>query len=257
VTAVAVHHRIDGDEGAPALVLAHSLGATLQMWDPQIAELGRHFRVVRYDLRGHGRSPAPEGTCDMADLGADLIDLLDRSGIERAHLCGLSIGAMIVLWVAAHHPARVGRLVACCAASHFVPASSWAERAALVRAHGTSYIADAVLARWFTPEYVARHPARIAALRATFAATSRHGYAACCDALERMDLRPDLGAISAPTLLIAASRDPATPPERSFEIAGATADCRVEVVEGGAHLVNVEKPERVTQLILSHLKEHP
>jgi 3-oxoadipate enol-lactonase len=253
VSSIIVHHRIDGDAG-PALVLAHSLGATLEMWDPQIPQFAKHFRVIRYDLRGHGRSPVPSGTCDIADLGGDLVALLDRLDVECAHVCGLSIGGMIGLWVAAHHARRVHRLVVCCAATHFEP-SGWAERAALVRAHGTGHVADAVVARWFTPDFRARHPERVEAMRATLASTSPDGYAACCDAVMRMDLRPDLAAISAPTLVVAAAQDPATPPDRSFEIARGLSDRRVGVVGDGAHLLNVEQPERVTQLILSHLKE--
>jgi 3-oxoadipate enol-lactonase len=250
-----VHHRIDGDSG-PVLVLAHSLGATLEMWDPQMDDLARHFRVVRYDLRGHGRSPAPSPTCDMADLGADLIALLDRLDVRTAHVCGLSIGGMIALWVAAHHAERVDRLVVCCSAAHFADKAGWAERAAIVRAHGTSQVADAVIARWFTPGFRARHAETVEAMRSTLAATSSAGYAACCDAVGRMDLRADLAEIRAPALLIAASGDPATPPERSFEIARAVENSRVEVVDDAAHLVNVEQPRRVTDLVLSHLKEH-
>ncbi len=254
-----LYHRIHepalAEATAPLLVLSHSLGATLEMWDPQVARLGQHFRVVRYDLRGHGRSPPVPGSCDIADLGADLIGLLDHLGAPRAHLCGLSIGGIISLWVAAHHPERVDRLVVCCAAAHFSSPTAWAERASVVRASGTSAVADAVVARWFTPAFAARNPELVVSMRAMIAATSAAGYAACCDAIERMDLRKDLAAIRSPTLAIAAADDRATPPECSLEIARAVSDGRVEVVDQAAHLINVEQPEKVTDLIVSHLME--
>jgi 3-oxoadipate enol-lactonase len=261
VSPAPVHHRVEdpppAGAAAPLLVLSHSLGATLEAWDPQIAGLGPNFRVVRYDLRGHGRSPSVPGSCDIADLGADLLGLLDRIGARRAHLCGLSLGAMVSLWVAAHHPERVERLVLCCTTAHFSSSAPWVERAAIVRASGTAGVADAVVTRWFTPEFGARHPELVASMRAMIAATSAEGYAACCDAIGRMDLRADLGAIRAPTLIIAAADDTAIPPEHSFAIARAIPDGRVEVVASAAHLANVEQPRRVTELILSHLKENP
>jgi 3-oxoadipate enol-lactonase len=245
------------DVAAPVLVLSHSLGATLETWDPQLARLGREFRVVRYDLRGHGRSPSPPGSYDIADLGADLVGLLDRIGAPRAHLCGLSLGGMVSMWVAAHHPARVDRLVVCCATAHFSSSAPWVERAAAVRAGGTGRIADSVVARWFTPGFGARHPELVAAMRAMIAATPAQGYAACCDAIGRIDLRADLAAIRAPTLVIAAADDTAIPPDNSFELARAIAGSRLEVVAQAAHLANVEQPQKMTDLILSHLKENP
>lgn len=252
--AVAVHHEIAGPAGAPVVVLSGSLGSTLDMWDPQVAALARHFRVVRYDFRGHGQSPVPAGPYDIADLGADLLALLDGLGATRAHLVGLSLGGMVSLWTAAHHPERVDRLIACCTSARLGPAEAWAERAATVRAQGTATIADAVVARWFTPAFRARHPEVSARMRDMIAATPAAGYAACCGAIERMDLRPDLRAIRAPTLAIAAAADPAIPPAHLFEIAQAISDCRVVVVDEAAHLVNVEQPEKVTDLILAHLR---
>jgi 3-oxoadipate enol-lactonase len=259
VSSAAIYHRVEepARAGAPVLVLSHSLGTTLAMWDPQAARLGRDFRLVRYDLRGHGRSPPLPGSCDIADLGADLVGLLDRIAAPRAHLCGLSLGGMVSMWVAAHHPDRVDRLVVGCATAHFSSAAPWVERAARVRASGTGSIADAVVARWFTPAFAARHPALVVEMRATIAATPAEGYAACCDGIGRMDLRADLAAIRAPTLVIAAADDTAIPPDRSFELARAIPGSRIEVVAPAAHLANVEQPQKVTELILSHLKENP
>jgi 3-oxoadipate enol-lactonase len=251
--ALTVHHLLEGRPEAPALLLSHSLGASLEMWDPQVAQLARHFHLVRYDLRGHGRSPVPPGPYEIADLGGDLIALLDRLGIERAHLGGLSLGGMVSLWVASHHPRRVDRLVVCCTSALLGPASRWAERAALVRAQGTAAVADAVVERWFTPDFRAREPGRVAAMREMIASTPAIGYAESCGAIERMNLRADLAAIRAPTLAIAGAEDPAIPPDHLFDIATAIPQGRAMVVEHAAHLANVERPEHVTELMLAHL----
>jgi 3-oxoadipate enol-lactonase len=243
----------DADGGAPVLVLSSSLGTTLELWQPQIAALARHFRVVRYDLRGHGRSPAPPGPYAIADLGGDLIALLDRLRVARAHLAGLSLGGMASLWAAAHHPERVDRLIVCCASARLGPAEAWVERAATVTAHGMDAVADAVVDRWFTAAFKERQPGRVAAMRAMLAATPAAGYAACCGAIARMDLGPDLGAIRAPTLAIAGADDPATPPEHLLRIAAGVAHGRAVVVPRAAHLANVEQPRMITALMLAHL----
>ena len=255
--AVAVHHVVAGPADAPAVVFSHSIGAALTTWEPQAAALAGAFRVVSYDLRGHGRSPVPPGPYDIADLGGDLIALLDRLGIARAHLVGLSLGAMTSLWTAARFPERVARLVVCCTAARLGPPEMWAERAATVRAQGTATIADAAVARWLTPAFRARHPERTAELRALIAGTPAEGYAGCCAVIERTDLRPDLAAIRAPTLAIAGADDPATPPDRLREIAGAVPGARLAVVDQAAHLANLEQPERVGELIQRHLEEDP
>jgi 3-oxoadipate enol-lactonase len=252
--AIAVRHVTDGPADAPVLVLSHSLGAALTMWQPQLAELTRDFRVVRYDLRGHGRSPVPPGPYDMADLGADLVALLDRIGVARAHLCGVSLGAMASMWTAAHHPERVERLIVCCTSAQLGPPQMWRQRGDAVRASGIAAIADAALERWFTPATRANRPELMAAMRAMLFATPAAGYAECCGALERMDLRAELGAIAAPTLAIAAAEDPATPPEHLFRIADGIAGARAVVLSGCAHLANVEKADEVTALIADHLR---
>jgi 3-oxoadipate enol-lactonase len=253
MTACELHHTLAGPEGAEAVVLSNSLGTTLAMWDPQAGALARDRRVLRYDLRGHGRSPVPAAPYSMADLGNDLIGLLDRNGIERASLCGVSLGGMVSMWVAAHAPERVDRLVLCSTSAIMGPPESWTERAALVRREGTAAVADAVVARWFTPAFAAAEPDVVAAIRAQLAATPPEGYAGCCEAIREMDQRPDLPAIAAPTLVIAAEADPSTPPSHARTIAGLIPGARLEVLDRGAHLVNVEAPGVVTPLIADHL----
>lgn len=251
---VAVHHVVDGPEGAPVLVLSGSLGSALEMWEPQVPALARHFRVVRYDLRGHGRSPVPPGPYEIADLGADLIALLDRLGVARAHLCGLSLGGMLSMWAAAHHPERVERLVVCCTSALLGPPEMWIERASVVAAQGAAAVADGVLSRWFTPALHRRDPALIARMRAMLAATPAAGYAACCGAIQRMDLRADLASIRAPTLAIAGAEDPSTPPAHLVRISEAIPGCHLAVVDGAAHLANIEQPAWTSTLILAHLQ---
>jgi 3-oxoadipate enol-lactonase len=255
--AVPVYHVVEGPSGAPTLVLSNSLGSTLAMWDPQMAALTEHFSVVRYDLRGHGDSPVPPDPYDIADLGADVLALLDRLGVARAHLCGLSIGGMISMWVAANAPDRVDRLVLCATSARFDPPEAWADRAAIVRAGGIGSVADTVVARWFTPEHATAHPALIQEMRAMIANTPPEGYAACCGVVERTDLRPSLAAILAPTLVIAGAQDLAAPADQAELITDGIGDCRMAVVEHAAHLLNVERPENVTALILEHLLHAP
>jgi 3-oxoadipate enol-lactonase len=251
--AVEVHHEAAGPAGAPVLVMSHSLGASLAMWQPQVDALADRFRVVCYDHRGHGRSPVPPGPYEIADLGADLIALLDRLGVARAHVCGLSIGGMVGLWAAARHPDRIDRLVVLCTSALLGPPDGWRDRAALVLARGTEAVADGHLARWLTPGFVAEHPELWAELRAMLVATDPEGYAASCGAIERMDLRADLAAIRAPVLAVAGADDPATPPEHLVRIAESIPGGRVEVVAGAAHLASLEKADEVTALIAGHL----
>ena len=253
MSAVAVHHRVDGPPDAPALLLINSLGADLSMWEPQIPALTARFRVIRYDARGHGRSPVPPDRYALADLGRDALGLLDRLGVARAHVCGLSLGGMTAMWLAAHAAGRVDRLLLFCTSALLGPPSGWVERAALVRAEGTGAVADAVVARWVTPGFAAAHPGELRRLRDMVAATPPAGYAGACAAVEQMDLRPDLPGIVAPTLVVAGVDDPATPPAHGAAIAAAIPGARLEVVAGAAHLASYEQAETANRLILEAL----
>jgi 3-oxoadipate enol-lactonase len=256
-SAVAVHHVVEGPAEAPALVLSNSLGSTLGVWDRQMAALTRHFRVIRYDLRGHGASPVPTGPYDISDLGADVLALLDGLGVGRAHVGGLSIGGQVAMWLAANAPDRVERLVLCCTSPRFEPPEAWAARAATVRAEGAAAVADAVVSRWFTPAFAERFPELVREMRDMIAGTPAEGYAACCGVVERADLRPRLTSIQAPTLVIAGADDPAAPPEQAERIAAAVPRSRLAVVQHAAHLANVERPDEVNALILEHLLGEP
>lgn len=152
---IEVHHELAGPGDAPVVVLSNSLATTLAMWDGNVPALVGRYRVVRYDMRGHGRSPVPDGPSTLADLGGDLLALLDRLGIERAHLVGVSIGGMVSLWTAANAPERVASLVPCFTSAQLGPPELWQERAALALAEGTEALADATMARWFTAGFAA------------------------------------------------------------------------------------------------------
>jgi 3-oxoadipate enol-lactonase len=241
-------------DGAP-LLLAGSLGTTLRMWDPQVAALrAQGRRVVAYDQRGHGASPIPEGPYSLADLGGDALALMDRLGIERASFAGVSIGGMVGQWLAAHAPERIDRLVLLCTSSYLPPASAWEERIATVRAAGTvEAIADTVVARWVTPAFAAAEPAAFGALRAMLAACPVEGYAGCCAAIAGMDLRAEVRAVRAPTLVIGGAQDAAIPNEHQERLAAAIPGARLEILDPGAHVVSVERADAVTALIADHL----
>lgn len=249
MSTVEVHAVVSGS--GPAVVLSNSLGSTHRMWDAQIAELEKHFTVVRYDTRGHGDSPVPAGPYAIDDLADDLIALLDRLDIERAHLVGLSLGGMVTMRVAARNPERVNRIALLCTGAQLPPASAWADRAAAVRADGAGSVAAAVLDRWFTPGYDGDR----APWHAMIAGTPAEGYANCCDVIAGLDLREQLSAIGAPTLAIAGADDPATPPATLAEIVAGIPGSRLLVVDHAAHLANAEQPEVVTAALIEHLEQ--
>lgn len=248
-----LHARIDGPDGAPVLVLGSSLGTTGEMWRPQLDALTQRFRVVRYDHAGHGRSALPAGPYTVAGLGAELLALLDDLGLRRVSYAGLSLGGMVGMWLAAYAPQRVERLALLCTSPRLGPARGWRERAATVRRDGTGAVAGTVVGRWFTPAFAATRPEVVAGYRATLAAIPADGYAACCEAIGAMDLRPDLPRITAPTLVVAGADDPATPLPHAELIASLIPGARLRVVGSAAHLANVEQPETVTELLLEHL----
>ncbi|MBR8744272.1 3-oxoadipate enol-lactonase [Nocardiopsis sp. MG754419] len=251
---VALHHTVSGPADAPPLVLGGSLGTTLDMWEPQVEALSASFRVIRIDHRGHGSSPAPEGPYSLADLGGDVLDLLDRLGIERAHYVGLSIGGMIGQWLAIHAPERIDRLVLLATSPYMGPAQNWRDRAALVREQGTAALADSVVERWFTPAFVEAHPQDVARLRDQIAATPDQGYAGCCGAIEHHDTRKDLDRITAPTLVVSGAEDPSTPPDgHGSLLAEGIPGAQYVVLEDAAHLLSWEHADRVNTLLSRHL----
>jgi 3-oxoadipate enol-lactonase len=253
MTPVDVPFRIDGPADAPVLVLSNSIGSTSAMWDPQIPALSEPFRVVRYETRGHAGAPVPDGPYSIADLGGDVRALLDRLGVERAHLAGLSLGGMTGMWLGVNAPDRIDRLVLLCTSAMLARDVDWPARAALVREQGTGAIAQATVERWFTPGWIEANPEVAARMRALIADTPAEGYAGCAEAIGAMDQEEAIRAVRAPTLVIAGTEDPATPPPHGELIAERIPNARLELVNG-AHLSNYERAEDVTRLILAHLE---
>ncbi|GAA4475614.1 3-oxoadipate enol-lactonase [Rhodococcus olei] len=251
---VALAHQLTGPgPGAPTVVLLGSLGSDRSMWDPQIRTLSDQVNVLAVDLRGHGESPAPAGPYTIADLGGDVLALLDSLKLPAVHLVGLSLGGAVSQWIAVHAPTRVHTLTLLCTAARFGEPQGWLDRAAGVRAEGTGSIAEAVVGRWYTERLATRDPDLVASSRAMVAATSDEGYAACCEALSGWDGRADLDRIAAPTLVIAGRQDPATTPDDLRVVADGIANATMRVLDPGAHLASVEQAGRVTALIASHI----
>jgi 3-oxoadipate enol-lactonase len=249
------HHVLTGPAGAPVLMLGNSLGTTLSMWDGVAAALGQRFRLLRFDHRGHGGSPVPPGPYAISDLGRDALALLDVLGLERVGYCGLSLGGMVGMWLAAHAPERIDRLALCCTSAWLPPAEGWRERAARVRAGGTVAVADMVLARWFSAEWAAGHRAEVQRARAMLLSIPSEGYAGCCEAIASMDLRGDLPSIAAETLVVAGGNDVATPATHAATIAAAVPGSRLAVLPRPAHLAAVEEPDAVAGLLSNHFEE--
>lgn len=201
-----------GPADRPAILFANSLGTTHRMWDAVVEELAPDFRCIRFDMRGHGASRRTNSAAfGIADLAEDAIAILDNLGLARVHFAGLSLGGMTGQALAARHPQRLASLTLMATTAHLPPAQGWLDRAALVRREGTKAILEATLERWFTPGYLAAGPPALATISRDFAANDAEGYAACCEAIACMDLRPAIAGIVAPTLVIAGQQDPATP----------------------------------------------
>ncbi|MFN3008333.1 3-oxoadipate enol-lactonase [Mycolicibacterium wolinskyi] len=251
---MSVHHIVSGRPDAPVVVFSNSLGSTHRMWDAQLAAFEERFRVVRYDARGHGQSPVPDGPYSIDDLADDVVTLMDALDVERAHVVGLSLGGMTAMRLAARNPERVDRLAVLCTGAQLPPASAWTDRAATVRADGTKAVAEAVVARWFTPQFLAERPDLKTEHEAMVAATPAEGYAGCCEAIAALDLRADLPNITAPTLAIAGTDDPATPPAKLAEIADTVRNGRLVEVAHAAHLANAEQPGIITPALIDFLE---
>jgi len=244
---------LDGPPGAPVLVLGNSIGTTRAVWDPQARALGARFRLLRFEYPGHGGSAAPPGPYSIGDLAGGVLALLDDYQVESASYCGISLGGMVGIWLAAHAPERISALGLCCTSAYLAPASMWAERAEMVRSAGMGPVADQAAGRWFTPAFRQRDPAAVAVIVNAMRRVDPEGYAGCCDAIGGMDQRGSLGSITASALVIAGAEDPATPPWHGAVIAAGIAGSRLRVIRGASHLANVSQPGEVTAALLSHL----
>jgi 3-oxoadipate enol-lactonase len=252
-TPARIRASLEGVAEAPVVVLGNSLGTTGDLWRPQLGALGARFRVLRFEHRGHGGSPAPPGPYTIGELATDVLGVLDEHGIATASYCGVSLGGMVGMWLAANAPERIESLVLCCTSAWLQPASMWHDRAARVRADGMTAISRQVVGRWFTPDFRERDPATVASFVAMVEETSPEGYAGCCEAIAAMDLRPLLASIKAPTHVIAGAEDPATPPWHGAIIASGIRNSRMRVIRGAAHLANISHSGEFTASLLAQL----
>jgi len=254
MTPLALEHGIGGPQSAPPVLFGGSLGTTRGMWDAQVAALSRRLRTIAFDHRGHGGSPVPPGPYEIAQMGGDVLALIDALGLDRVSYVGLSIGGMVGLWLAAHHPERIERLVLMTTSAYPDPSGAFADRAATVRDAGTTeVVADAVVSRWFTPQWSESHRQLVRGFREMIAATPAEGYAGCCEAISTFDARDDLDRITAPTLVIGGAQDPAIPPEHQRAIAAGVAGAELVIIEDAAHLPNIQHMSTVNRLIADHL----
>ena len=245
---------LEGPADAPVVVLGNSLGTTTAVWAEEVAALTAEFRLLRFELPGHGGAASWPGQYSIARLGQAVLDVLDEHGLDRVAYWGVSLGGMIGMWLGAHAPARIAALGLVCTSAHLPPAEAWRDRARRVRAGELAAVADQVVARWFTPEYAASHPAVIDAFTADFRRTEAEGYAGCCEAIAAMNLLGDLPSISAPALVLSGSDDPATPPEHGAAIADRIGGARLVVLPAAAHLAPVSSPGPVSAELISQLR---
>lgn len=249
-----IAYTVAGPDEAPALILSNSLGTTAQMWAPQLDALAKHYRVVRYDTRGHGASIAPPGAYTLELLGRDVLAVLDALDIERAHFCGISMGGLTGQWLGVHARERIDKLIVANTAARIGSAQGWSERAALVRARGMDEVADGAAARWFTAGFIERQPEAVARLTDRLRATPAHGYAGCCDALSTADVRHEVHTITAPMLVIAGRHDPVTTVLDAQSIAERVPGARMSILDA-SHLSNVEAADEFNAAVLGFLTE--
>jgi 3-oxoadipate enol-lactonase len=247
-----MNHRIDGDASRPWLVLSHGLGLDLSMWAPQMPALTRAFRVLRYDARGHGRSPLVGGPRTIEALGRDVLGLLDRERIERAHFCGFSMGGQVAQWLGIHAGKRLHSLVLAHTGARIGTDALWNERIDTVNARGMTAISDAAMQRWFTPAFLASRPPIVAGMKDIFERTSAEGYVRCCAAIRDADFRADMQRIATPTLVIAGTVDPATTLDDGRFLAANIRGAQIVEI-ASAHCSNIEQPDAFTDAMIGFL----
>jgi 3-oxoadipate enol-lactonase len=248
-----IAYRIDGQAEKPVLVLSNSIGTTLEMWDGQVPELLRHFRVLRYDMRGHGATGVPAGSYSIGRLGRDVIELLDALGIERAHFCGVSLGGMVGQWLGIHVPEKIDRLILCNTSAFLGPAAQFDARiASVLAASDMSETAEMFLRNWFPAEWLTNESPLIAPFRAALLATDPRGLAGCYAAVRDMDMRRTVALIQSPTLVIGGRYDTVTLPGHSEHIAATVPGAKLLLLPA-VHLSNIEYPVEFLKAVLDVL----
>lgn len=248
-----IYVQVEGREDAPALMLSNSLGTNLTMWDDQIGEFTKHFRVIRYDRRGHGQSAVPAGPYSMERFGRDVLAVLDALDIEKTSWCGLSMGGMVGQWLGANAPERIEKLILSNTNLYYAEKAFWNDRIKAVKEKGLEPLVEPNMQRWFTAGFRASAPAVMGKMKEMFLATDPAGYVACCEAIRDMDFRASNSSITAPTLVIVGAQDAATPPSAGEAIAAQIKGAQVASLDA-AHIANVEQPKRYADTVLSFLQ---
>jgi 3-oxoadipate enol-lactonase len=249
-----IHYALSGDRSHPALILSNSLGTNFSMWQAQAPSFEKQFRLLRYDMRGHGQSSVPLPPYSVPELAADVIALADFLGIDLFHFCGLSIGGMIGMCLALHSPQRLRKLILCSTAAKIATLESWNTRIATVRLQGMTEIARATAARWFTPAFQARSPHAVANTLRAVASMNPEGYIGGCCAVRDFDARSEISSIRVPTLVLSATHDPATPPADGHFLADHIPGARY-VELNASHISSIEDPAHLTNEVLSFLTQ--
>ncbi len=255
---IEIYYELHGKEGAPWLVLSHSLGCSVRMWDEQIAAFGERCRIVAFDTRGHGASDAPAGPYTLEQLADDLKALLDELHITRAHFCGLSMGGMIGETFALKYPGVFASLALADTTSR-QPADAWPvwqERIRMAETQGMQALVEPTLGRWFTEPYRRAHPETMQRIGQLIAATPVAGYVGCSHAIPKINLTARLKEIRCPILVLVGESDPATPPAMAREIHDHAPGSQLVVVPDAAHLSNVEQPEAFNRALGDFLARH-
>ena len=247
-----IHYELEGPENKPVLMLCNSLGTTLHMWTPQVAALTQHFRLLRYDRRGHGKSGVPAGPYNMEMLGRDALAVLDAAKVEKTNWCGLSMGGMVGMWMGANAPQRINRLILSNTSAYFENKQIWNDRIAVVKEKGLQAIVGGTMERWFTKDFRERDPKTMQWMTDMFLATKPEGYIGCGEAVRDMDHREILKSITAPTLVIAGRHDPATTVEAGEFLRSRIPRASMTVLDA-AHIANVEQAQAYTDAMLGFL----
>jgi 3-oxoadipate enol-lactonase len=255
VNDIVLHHRVSGRSDAPTIVFSNSLGSDFRIWEAVVPSLAERYRIVLYDKRGHGLSDAPAGPYTIDDHADDLLGLLDHLGVECAAVVGLSVGGMVAQRIAVKAPARVRALVLCGTAARIGTAESWAERIAAIETSGVDAIAEAVIQRWFTPNFRTERPDDWAGWRNMLVRTPEQGYVGTCAAIRDADLTDQAGRIAVPTLCLVGDQDGSTPPELVRQTADLIPGARFETIEAAGHIPCIERPDAMARLIGQHLQE--
>lgn len=248
-----IHVAIDGRESGPTVVLSNSLGSTIGMWEPQLDALANHFRVVRYDRRGHGKS-GTSGPYSFERFGRDVLAILDALNIRTAHWCGLSMGGMVGQWLGANAPERFDKIVLANTTSHFADPSRFQDRIKQVTANGMASVADTVMTTWFSEDFREREAGIVREIRRMFVATPIEGYVGCCEALSRLDQRDLLPKISRPVLIVAGRHDMSTTVEQAEFMRKTIPKADMTLLDA-AHLSNVEQPYAFNDALIGFLTQ--